>query len=67
MKFNVVIPKHAFESVKKEFPRDNIIIFNENILKEYVQDTVDFVFDEEKLMLFKFILIKKYKVDGKSE
>lgn len=61
MKFNVVIPKHAFESVKKEFPRDNIIIFNENILKEYVQDTVDFVFDEEKLMLFKFILIKKYK------
>ena len=37
------------------------MIFNENILKEYVQDTVDFVFDEEKLMLFKFILIKKYK------
>ena len=61
MKFNVAIPKHALSIIKQEFPHDNIIIFDKSLFEEYFPVDDNFNFNEEQLMLLRFILIKKYK------
>jgi len=61
MKFNVAIPKHALNIIKQEFPHDNIIIFDKSLFEEYFPVDDNFNFNEEQLMLLRFILIKKYK------
>ena len=61
MKFNVVIPKHALADVKKEFPHDNIIFFDNSIFEDYIQNTLNYEYDNIKFLLFKFLLMKKYK------
>ena len=61
MKFNVAIPKYALSIIKQEFPHDNIIIFDKSLFEEYFPVDDNFNFNEEQLMLLRFILIKKYK------
>ena len=60
MKFNVAIPKHALSIIKQEFPHDNIIIFDKSLFEEYFPVDDNFNFNEEQLMLLRFILFIDY-------